>query len=291
MTDIVSSGGNYYMTEHYHKRVLAGSPESVRLSLVKVLEQLGYDILDDEPNVIRGRRGPRGWASAWASADVLEYPMTLIVKLKPNGPHATLVTFDYVVKHPSVSKGERAVLTREAEAISSMAMVRAIEKVCPACGTDATDDSRFCRRCGAPMTVQTSDLELLRMAAEVRAGYTSIVGSAIVQASASLLIGVSLLVMLLMGTAFPKGLSAVLLLGVLASFANILIIAFGWNRISRALKTKERETPAIQNYPAHELSPADEKFAVPAAASVTEATTNLLDIKRDPRATGSFPQE
>ncbi|MEP7211795.1 MAG: zinc ribbon domain-containing protein [Acidobacteriota bacterium] len=287
---MVASSSPYNTTEHYHKRVLTGDAESVRLRLVNALERLGYDILDDEENVIRGRRGARGWASAWASADVLEYPMTLIVKLKPHGPHATRATFDYVVKHPALSRGEKAILTREAEAVSSLAMVRAAEKICPACGTEATDDSRFCRKCGSAMIMHSSDLEVLRMAAEVRAGYTSVVATAITLTATTLLMGITLLVMFLTGVVFMEGLAPLLIIGLAASVINIFFAFFGWNRLSRALSPKPREEPAFQDIRMPELPAAGEAFAADRQipASVTEGTTNLLNADQASRITGSF---
>jgi len=293
MTDyIVSERGSslYQTTEHYHKCVLAGEPESVRLRLVDALERLGYDILDDEVNVIRGRRGPKGWAAAYASADVLDYPRTLIVKLKPNGPRTTRATFDYVIKHPSLSRGEVDILTREAEALSSMAIVRSVEKMCAACGTDATDDSRFCRQCGSPMTVQNSDLELLQMAAEIRAGYTSVVSTTLVLTASTILIGAALLAMLLTGVVFGKGLGTLLVIGLAASLINIFFSAFGWNRISRALKVKRIETNALTGQRTYESSPANLSFtaAPQLRPSVTEGTTNLLNREKTSFTTGSF---
>ncbi len=294
---LVPDGTNtpYNTTEHYHKRVLAGDPESVRFRLVDAMERLGYDILDDETNIIRGRRGARGWASAYASADVLDYPMTLIVRLKPNGPHATRATFDYLVKHPSLSRGEVAILTREAETISSLAMVRSLEKICPACGSEATDESRFCRQCGSPMTVQNRDLEYLRMAAEVRAGYTSVVATTLVLAASTLLIGGALLAMLLSGVVFTPGLSSFLVIGLVASVINTFFSAFGWNRISRALKLKHAEPSVLSDHRTAEFAPPARAVAAEPRQlfppSAIEATTNLLGSEPASRVTGSFGEE
>lgn len=287
-------GTPYYTTEHYHKRVLAGDAGSVRLQLIDAMERLGYDILDDETNIIRGRRGARGWAPAYASADVLDYPMTLVVKLKPTGPNATRATFDYHVKHPSLSRGEVAILTREAETISSLATVRSLEKICPACGSEATDDSRFCRQCGSPMTVQNSDLEFLRMAAEVRAGYTSVVATTLVLTASTLLIGGTLLAMMLSGVAIGPGFMTLLIIGLVASFINIFFSAFGWNRISRALKLKKAEPPVSREYRAAEITGADHSVSADRQLfppSAVEATTNLLDRDRASRVTGSFGED
>lgn len=265
-------------TEHYQKCVLAGTPAEVRERLVNALEHLGYDIVDDDAAVIVGRRGPRGWASSYASADVLDYPRNLIIRLKQLGPHATRATFDYAVKHPSLSRGEVDILTRESEVLAAMATIRATEKMCPACGTEATDDSRFCRQCGSALTVRGRELELFLMAAEVRAGYTSAVATTLVSAGSALLIGTTLAAMLLSGIPFGPGFVTLLIVGLAASFFSIIFSAFGWNRFSRALKVgRDRaDHPVLQGEPEQvggvRTPPT---FEIP--MSVTEGTTNLLD--------------
>ncbi|HVG38391.1 MAG TPA: zinc ribbon domain-containing protein, partial [Pyrinomonadaceae bacterium] len=156
-----AGAGLYQTTEHYLQRVLAGDVENVRTRLLAALDRVGYDLIDDDEFVLRARRGAHGWASSYCSADVLDYPRTLIIRLKATSAHATRATFDYVIKHPSLSRGEVEVLTREAEAITAMAAVRAAGNFCAACGTVTTDDSRFCRKCGAPTTGEETALEVL----------------------------------------------------------------------------------------------------------------------------------
>ncbi|MGQ0541603.1 MAG: hypothetical protein ACT4O9_07115 [Blastocatellia bacterium] len=275
-----SSGGNpYQTTEHYLRRVLVGDMESVRARIVSVLERLGYDVIDDDNAIVRGRRGAAGWGIYYSSADVLDYPRTLVVKLKPSGDHATRVTFDYVIKHPSLSKGEKEILTREAEAISSLANVRKREKICAACGTESTDDSRFCRRCGTPMTVQSVELELLNMAAEIRAGYTSVVASEIVMVASIAITGAALIAALATGVDFGKGLGTLLIIGMALAVLNIFFIAFGWNRMSRSLKSKPKaETGASEQH--FHLPPTSDKFLSDSPVmphSVIEGTTSLLE--------------
>lgn len=274
-----SSGNPYQTTEHYLRRVLVGDAESVRARIVSVLERLGYDVIDDDNAMIRGRRGASGWGIYYSSADVLDYPRTLVVKLKSSGEHATRVTFDYVIKHPSLSKGEKEILTREAEAISSLATVRKREKLCAACGTESTDDSKFCRRCGTPMTVQNVELELLNMAAEIRAGYTSVVASEIVMVASTAITGAALIAALATGVDFGKGLGTLLIIGMALALLNVFFIAFGWNRISRSLKSKPKSETG-QPEPHLQFPPTLEKFlpdSSPIPHSVTEGTTSLLE--------------
>lgn len=291
MSDLIVLGDGtvnpYHTTEHYLRRVLVGDRESVRNRLIAAMERLGYDILDDEESVVRGRRQARGWGTAYSSADVLDYPMTLMVKLKPQGEHATRATFDYVVKHPSLSKGEKEILTREAEAISALATVRAIDKMCSACGTESTDDSRFCRRCGAKMSVESNELELLRMSAEIRAGHTSVVSTFIASLAGFGVTGAALIWMLTTGT-FVKGIGTLVVIGLALNFLSLIFVGFGWNRVSRSL-SRPQSPDELNAEPAPSLLfPVGSQPPTP-VGSVTERTTNLLSIDHDPGKTGEFP--
>lgn len=294
MSDVifpVDTGVNpYHTTEHYLRRVLSGDVRSVRNRLIAAMERLSYDILDDEDTVLRGRREARGWATSYSSADVLEYPMTLTIKLKAHGEHGTRATFDYVVKHPSLSKGEKEILTREAEAISALATVRAADNVCSSCGTESTDDSRYCRRCGAKISVETSELEVLRMSAEIRAGHTSVVSTFIASLVGFGLTGSALLALVLSGVAFGKGFNALLVIGMVANFLSIIFVAFGWNRVNRALKRRPQAEPAIIEVPPVPLLSTPAR-SIGQPPSVTERTTNLLQGEHDPGKTGEFASD
>lgn len=283
----VDASSPYHTTEHYLRRVLTGNLDSVRLRLIGALERLGYDILDEEQSVIRGRRSARGWGVSYSSADVLDYPMTLIVKLKQQGEHATRATFDYVVKHPSLSKGEKEILTREAEAISALATVRAVERICPACGTESTDDSRFCRRCGARMNIETKELELLKMSAEIRAGQASVVGAFVAAVAGTGLTAAAVVAILVSGIVLTKGISAILYIGVILSFLSVVSISFAWNRVRRSLqRPPETANPVFDHPKAQSNQP--EMLAPVSPGSVTERTTNLLRAEPDPARTGEF---
>lgn len=292
MSDVivpVETGINpYHTTEHYLRRVLSGDLRSVRNRLIAALERLGYDILDDEDTVLRGRREARGWATSYTSADVLDYPMTLTIKLKPHGDHGTRITFDYVVKHPSLSKGEKEILTREAEAISALAATRATENVCGACGTESTDDSRFCRKCGSKLSIETSELEVLRMSAEIRAGHTSVVSTFIASVLGLGLTGAALLVLLLSGVAFGKGMGTLLIIGIVVNFLSVIFVSFGWNRVNRALKRLPPTDKAFVEMQPVQLSAMPVRSLDQPPPSVTERTTNLLTDEGDPAKTGEF---
>ncbi|MBL8181625.1 MAG: zinc-ribbon domain-containing protein [Blastocatellia bacterium] len=289
MLGVESGGTAYQTTEHYLRRILAGDVASVRERLISALERLGYDILDDDETVVRGRREARGWGTSYSSADVLDYPMTLTVRLKQHGEFGTRATFDYVVKHPSITKGEREVLTREAEAISALASVRGRDSVCSSCGTESTDDSKFCRRCGVKLAVEVPELELLRVYAEMRAGYTSVVATFIASLASFGITGAALLALMFSGIAFGKGIGALLVIGMALSFLSLLFVGFGWNRSSRALKRGGSSVAPPADVPAPQLLTMPARSFEP-PPSVTERTTNLLSVD-DPAKTGEFANE
>ncbi|MDQ3712107.1 MAG: zinc ribbon domain-containing protein [Acidobacteriota bacterium] len=275
-----NDGINYYQnTEHYSKRVLVGNVASVRHRLSAVLERLDYDFIDDEGEFeIQAKRNARGWAGAYASADVLDYPRTLIIKLKPLGDNSTRASFAYIVKHPSLNRGEKEVLTREAETIANLATIRATDKICQVCGTESTDDSRFCRKCGAPMTGDETALEVLRMTAEIRSGHTSVVTSAVI-AAANALVTLGALLILTGSGAIDKKVFSLLLWSLALSVLGVLVIGFGWKRLNNAIKSNNKEqkvitgktTPTLPDVETSALPPQ------PVSFSVTEETTELLN--------------
>ena len=275
-----SSGYGAQTTEIYLKRVLVGDVESVRARLSAALERLGYDVIEEEP-ALCGRRGAKGWGVHYASADVLDYSMTLVIRLKPISAHSTRATFDYTIKHPWLSDGEKGVLTREAEAITALATMRAADKVCAACGTEATDDSRFCRRCGAPMTSEHSELEVLRMAAEARAAHTSVVTGTILSFASIAVVLLAWLAFAIKGSLAPKALWALIVVTGIIGLFNFFVGWCAWERLNLALKPKQGEPRVLpvtgaQTLPGFEPAVA----ALPprrVGMSVTEGTTELLN--------------
>ncbi len=289
MSNFTEIGGGYgsQTTEIYLKRVLAGNIESVRTRLSAALERLDYDVIEEEPALL-GRRGAKGWGTWYGSADVLDYAMTLVIRLKPIGAYATRATFDYTIRHPWLSGGEKEVLTREAEAIIALASVRAADKICTACGTESTGDSRFCRQCGAPMTSEQAELDVLRMTAEVRAGHTSVVTSAVMLVITNLLM---LITPIIIGTGVigPEDslvlaiISSVIFIGL--GFLNILVTRFAWQRLNRALRSKGEDRQALPIRNAQELATV-EAAALPSqrsGTSITEGTTELLGMQGEER--------
>lgn len=264
-------------TELYVKKVLAGNIKTVRLQVINSMESLGYDIIEEEPNIL-GRRGAKGWGTWYGSADVLDYPMNLTVRLKSLSETSTRVTFDYLIKHAWLNKGEKSIVVQEAKTIAETSKTHAVEKMCSVCETESTDDSKFCRRCGAPLTNEQAELEVLRMMAETRAAKTSVVGAAIAAPIAVILMAVILILSLL------KMLDPEALIGLLSISGGLVIIAmfssfFGWNRLKRALEKPEIQTHHIPTRQIPESIETGEFEELPPhqpVASITEGTTNLL---------------
>lgn len=278
----VNNGYGSQVTEIYLKRVLVGDVESVRARLSAALERIGYDVIEEEP-ALHGRRGAKGWGVYYASADILDYPITLIIRLKSINVHSTHATFDYTIRHPWVSDGEKAVLTREVEAITALTTMRAADKVCAACGTEATDDSRFCRRCGAPMTSEHADLEVLRMTAESRAAHASVVTGTVLSLASIVVVLLAWLAFAIKGSLTPKALWALIIVTGIIALCNVFVGWCAWGRLNLALKPKQQEPPRVLPVSGtpETLQPGFE----PAAAlpprrvglSVTEGTTELLN--------------
>ncbi len=280
MSDFVSlsydANANYPSTEHYLRRVLVGNVEDVRNRLNHVLERLNYDFIDERDFEIEARRGARGWASAYSSADVLDYPRVLIIKLKPLSATSTRASFVYTIKHPSLQRGEKEVLTREAETIATLATVRAMDRICAVCGIESDNDSRFCRKCGTPMTGDETAIEILRMTAEIRSGYTSIVPSAVFSGITTVL---TLIALIIFNTRESgKGVFLLLIVSVMLGLMNMICIGFGWKRLSNALKHKTNEPQTFPSKLTRTISE-NETSALPPAPisfSVTDGTTELF---------------
>ena len=279
MSDFVDVSGGYasQTTEIYLKRELVGSVESVSARLIAALERLGYDVIEEEPAIL-GRRGARGWGTWYGSADVLDYPMTLVIRLKAIGDHSTRATFDYKIGHPWLTRGDKEIVSREAEAIAALATMRSADKLCAACGTESMDDSRFCRRCGAPLTAEQTDLDVLRMAAEARAGHTSVVASAMLSLVTFLIALLAIVAFAVKGSVNLKTFWFWIVVGGVISLCNLFVGWCAWGRLNKALRHKPAEQRVVPASVAH-TPPATEATALPparAGMSVTEGTTELL---------------
>lgn len=278
---MTNDGSNIYYqdTEHYLQRVLAGNVDDVRRRLTLALERLDYDFIDDGDFEIHAKRNARGWAGASASADVLDYPRTLIIRFKPLSENLTRASFIYIVKHPWLQRGEKEILTREAETIATLSTVRVTDKNCAVCGAESTSDSRFCRKCGAAMTSDETALEVLRMSAETRSGHTSVALGAIFGVLLALMNLAALIVLIFSGSA-NKGVFIFLGCGIALSLFIVLSNGFGWRRLNKALKMSnqaKQSQPIFADKNVQFLSGGNTTaLPPPPAYSVIENTTELL---------------
>lgn len=267
------------ISEHTVIRVMAGEVEALRPRLAGALEQLKYRVLSENP--LRAKHGARGAASAYMSANALDYPMTLEISLKQQGKGSTRVTFDYQVIHGAYSKGDRQTLSREAEAIIALAAHRATQTSCVVCSADFIADSRFCRQCGAPAaSAAPAELEVMRLTSNVRAGHQWTLIGAVILAASTLLPLATLLLMDF--AANPKGVKVLLIIA-------MIVAGLGWWATLAGIRKTHLTLNPRDSEPEDPVLPRPHAFSVPRTnellmepdretLSVTEATTNLLAV-------------
>jgi hypothetical protein len=240
--------------------------------LIDALQKLGYRVLGEQP--LYAKRASKGCAAWDCSLNALDYPTTLTISLKQTNNVAVMATFNYEVKtYMSLTKGDRQTLAREAEAMAALATERLAVSACRACGTQVTDESHFCRRCGAPLVLDVPELEILRLTRATRGSYHNIFFGMTMLLSALLLV---LLFFVLPG---PKIYWALLwIAGPLAIYALFMSLQGVW-QLHYTLNPKSTKTTAPAAQPVVNASAVT--TALPPArpgASVTEATTDLLSI-------------
>jgi hypothetical protein len=257
---------------HYVTLLMPGDMETVRSRLVSALKQMGYTVVSEQPLQAR-HGGRRRWKQAHT---VLDYPRTLAITLNSSGERTTSVTFDYIMTMMD-TRGNKQSLTREVEAMVALTRQAAGSTSCAACGTEAITDSRFCRRCGAPLTMEKpGEIEVMRLTAG---------GSA---AREKILVGAVFLFSACLGFLFTHFLTTddkwvMFSLSALAGGAGWLSILLGLRLLHRTLNL-QRPTEALPRGSSHALS-SWETTALPEPSvpvSVTEGTTDLLDAEHSP---------
>ncbi len=272
MTDGINSGNATGMvSEHDVTRIMAGHVESVRQRLAIALEQLGYRVMSENP--LRARHGARAGGVYYLSANALDYPTRLEVNLKPQGQGATQVTFDYQVQHGAFGKGDRQTLTREAEAIIALASQRAQAMNCIGCGIEVAAETRFCRKCGAPIKAAApAELEVLRLTAGSRAGYQWMwIGVAIMSFGS---------IFPLLAALFAKPLGApMMVVWAICSLFGAWALGAGLRRTHLTLNPREeKDEVRLPTYaPTPTSTPLTNELPQQTAyRSITEGTTDLL---------------
>ncbi len=254
------------ISDHDLTLTINGDVESLGPRLVEAVQKIGYTILGEQP--LYAKRRAQGGARWDCSFETLDYPTRLTINLKQINDIAVVATFNYEIKsYTNLTKGDRQTLLREAEAIAALASERLSISACPACATPVTDDSHFCRRCGAPLAVDVAEVEVLRLTRKSRTAYHNLVLGVIT----ALIAGLIMLPLIWVDDA--KAFKAFLVFGSLfAAFAAIALIQGIW-QLHYALNPEDaKETKALP------AAPLANSFASPSRgrASITEGTTELL---------------
>jgi zinc-ribbon domain len=273
-TDYLSP--NTTLNDHDLTLAIPGDVGSVQQRLTKAVQALGYKVLAEQP--LYAKRGGQSWARWDCSLNVLEYPTTLTISLKQMNDVAVVVNFSYEIKScMHMTKGDRQTLVREAEAIAALATERLGVSACPACGTRITDESHFCRRCGAPLVLDLPELEVLRLTRESRASYHNILIGALVLFLAALTILPIFVVngARIFGPLFWMGIP-------LGSYAFYLLFRGMW-QLHYTLNPKPLKNAIARSQPAFPTSITTALPPARANASVIEGTTELLSSTNEHR--------
>ncbi|MBK7991833.1 MAG: hypothetical protein IPK14_00035 [Blastocatellia bacterium] len=167
----ITSGLDYETnnSEHGLSVLIVGDIETVRKQLVKALEKLDYQVTDEQP--LTARRNASNEAKNYTSTNILDYPIKLTVGLKTIDDN-TKASFNYEIKYPWVGKAEKHLILLEVKSICALANQGDATNTCLSCGTLATTDSRFCRRCGTLLALpEPAELEVLVLTAKVKNAY------------------------------------------------------------------------------------------------------------------------
>jgi hypothetical protein len=272
------------VSDHDLTLAIPGDAASVRTRLVDAIQQLGYKVLGEQP--IHAKRPARACARMDCSLNVLDYPTILNISLKQANDVSVLATFNYEVKsYMRMTKGDRQTLAREAEAIAALATERHAISACRACGTPITDESHFCRRCGAPLVLDVPELEILRLTSGARGSYHNIAVGMFALLLA--IVGVSILFLI-----DGVRISPVFWVGFGIAIYGLVVLFQGAWQLHFALNPKKATKTAIPSaQPAFKSSVTTALPPAPAHASITEGTTELLLQTRDRREKEPLPRK
>lgn len=268
--------------DHDLTLAIPGDAASVRARLIQALQTLGFKVVAEQP--IYAKRAARGAAKYGCSFNVLEYQTTLTISLRQTNEQALLATFNYEVKSCTyVTKGDRQLLEREAEAIVALATERLAISACRACGTPVSDESHFCRRCGAALVLDLPELEILRLTKGARAGYHNIFVGVLMLLAATL----TLVPMLVEARILGPFLMAGIPLGVLGFF---MVFQGAW-QLHHTLNRKDAKNTMPRLQPGFATSTTSALPPRPVNASITEGTTDLLVPARERRTPEPVPRK
>ena len=255
-------------SDHDVTLTITGDVESLRPRLLDAVQKLGYTVLGEQP--IYAKRGAQCGARYNCSFEAIDYPTRLTISLKQINDIAVVATFSYEIKsYKHIANGDRQTLQLEAEAISALASQRFSRSACPACATPVTDDSHFCRRCGAPLEVEVAELEVLRLTRKSRAAFHNLVIGVLLTLVAAVL-------MLPMIWVEPKLFKILLMLASTAGLLAIMTLSQGLWQLNSTLNPKPSQDmkvlpgTTVRSRATQALPDARELL------TVTEGTTELL---------------
>lgn len=273
------------VSDHDLTLAIPGDIATVRTRLIDAIQYLGYKVLAEQP--IHAKRNAQACARWDCSLNVLDYPTILNISLRQANDVSVLATFNFEVKsYMRMTKGDRQTLAREAEAIVALATERHALSACRACGTQITDESHFCRRCGAPLVLDVPELEILRLTRGTRDSYHNIIAGTFTMA----LTVVAVAIVLLANGGRMSGVA--LWIGIpLGVYALFLLIQGLWKFHYSLNPTTKTKSITATTQPAFKSSVTTALPPAPARTSVTEGTTELLLQTNDRRERVSIPRK
>ncbi|HWP44825.1 MAG TPA: hypothetical protein VNO14_16385 [Blastocatellia bacterium] len=265
--------GSSTQSEHHFKRVVPGDIESVRKRLQEALEAFNYDVVGEQPLQARRVRQKN-----ILTATVLEQNASLTVALKSLSPASTLATFNYLVEM-LFTEGDRHTLEREADAIIALATTISSTARCASCGSDNPGHVRFCRVCGTPTlrTTMPAEVEVMRLTDGARTSHQEITLGVLI---ITVILAISLALILLGG---PKAFTAGWWVLAIGEPIGLLTLFSGMRRLHLTLNPKNQQQSA-RALPPPVGTGTQGLLSNPAAASITEGTTELMDLPERERA-------
>jgi uncharacterized membrane protein len=279
-TDYMSSTT---VSDHDLTLAIPGEVGNVRARLIEAIQRLGYKVLGEQP--LYAKRSSQGSACYDCSLNVLDYPTILTISLKQANDLSVQATFNYEIKsYMRMTKGDRQTLAREAEAIAALA-TECLGSSCRSCGTEITDESHFCRRCGTPLVLDVPELEILRLTRGTRHSYHNMVAGMFALLLTVIAVSIVFVITgmrisgLLLWVAIP-----------LASYALYLLLQGAW-QLHHTLNAKPPRIVTASARPRVSTSVTTALPPAPANASITEGTTELLFTSRESQVAQPIPRK
>ncbi len=259
---------NTTISDHDVTLTITGDVESLRPRLLEAIEKVGYKVLGEQP--IYAKRSAQGGARSGCSFEALDYSTRLMIQLKQVNNITVVATFNYELKTcMRLTKGDEQTLLREAEAIKALASERFSISACPSCATPVTDDSHFCRRCGASLAIDVAELEVWRLTRKSRTAYHNL-------AIGLVILFVACLLLLPLVWVEAKLFKVFLLFSLVSFSLGLVALLQGVWQLHFALNPKASE-PATKRIEPVFAAPLTQALPAPGArASITEGTTELL---------------